>query len=141
MKKLLAGLGLIALAALLSLVYPACATPYQAARATCNVVQSATDIAGGEVANCDPSKPGCVRAQRAWPMVYASVVGSLQAARAAIDVAEQAKSDEAPDYLGYIKRAVCALSRAVGGILEAAIPDKGRGVLMVLGLAGAATCK
>lgn len=140
MKKLLADLGLIALVSLLSMAH-GCATPYQAARTSCNLVQSATDIAGGEVANCDASKPGCARAQRVWPVVYASVVGALQAARAAIDIAENTRAQQGPDFYRHLKRAACSLSRAVSGILKAAIQDKGREVLMVLSFVGVATCK
>jgi len=116
-----------------------CATPYAAGRASCDIVQAANDIAGGQVANCDRSKASCKRAQEVWPVVNASVTGALTAARAAIDIAERVKAGDRA-WLPHLKAAVCALSRALGGVLKAVLPRGGAEAASVLALVGAGTC-
>jgi hypothetical protein len=118
---------------------------FAAARTTIAVTAAATDVANSQVLSCDKAKPACVKAQKAWPAIYTSIVGALQAARAAVDIAEQVARDKVagdpPDYLGHIKRAVCALSGAVAGILRAALPKQGAEVARYLSFVGAATCQ
>jgi hypothetical protein len=140
-----AGVGAILLGVLLVGIAAAGCGRFAAARTTIAVTAAATDVTNSQVLGCDRSKPACVKAQKAWPAIYASITGALQAARAAVNIAEQVAQDKAagdpPDYLGHIKRAVCALSGAVAGILRAALPKQGAEVARYLGFVGAATCQ